>query len=86
LRLSYDQHLDDEGQVLLSSGCVRIAATARPLASVVSAARRIGSNVRSKGEVESASFIASKLACAADVHANRALWLPSAVSGAAIAA
>ena len=59
------------------------ADTAKPLASVVSTARRLESNVRSTSAVERATFSASKLACAADDHANFAVGLPSAVSGAA---
>ena len=53
------------------------------LASVVSTARRVGSKVRSTGADARASFSASKLACASGVHANRAVGLPRAVSGAA---
>ena len=66
-----------------SSGCVRIAATAIPLASVVSTARRAGSNVRRTGAVDSACFSASKLVWAVAVHSNRAFGLPNAVRGAA---
>ena len=69
-----------------SSGCVRIADTAIPLASVVRTARRAGSNVRRTGAVDSACLSASKLAWAAAVYSNRAFGLPNAVSGAATSA
>jgi hypothetical protein len=49
------------------------------LASVVNTARRPGSNMRSTGDVERASFSALKLACASGVHTYRAVGLPSAV-------
>jgi hypothetical protein len=59
-----------------SSGCVRIAATAMLLASVVSTALRAGSKVRKTCADERASLRASKLACASDVHANHAVGCP----------
>jgi hypothetical protein len=64
----------------LLASVVSTARRATLLASVVSTARRAGSKVRSTGADERASFSASKLACAAGLHTNRAVRLPSAVS------